>query len=159
MLRQISLFVCLWGLPSKCSVVPDCKHHLSEPDLKLVWPSAKLLQAACSASNRASHIITSAVMPLLTEQYHSRAEVTIDLLSFKIQIKMLLLFFIITSLFRMITSNDFSVCAVFPQKNIIGGGAEIHPVCKTLPVLRQWQVPVNVNLVCMYVRFGSVFLS
>ncbi|TNN04148.1 hypothetical protein fugu_001177 [Takifugu bimaculatus] len=52
----------------------DCKHHLCEPDLKLVWPSAKLLQAACSASNRAGHIITSAVMPLLTEQYHSRTE-------------------------------------------------------------------------------------
>uniref|UniRef100_A0A671TTT0 MMS19 nucleotide excision repair protein n=1 Tax=Sparus aurata TaxID=8175 RepID=A0A671TTT0_SPAAU len=35
-------------------VLKDCKHHLCEPDLKLVWPSAKLLQAACSASNRAS---------------------------------------------------------------------------------------------------------
>uniref|UniRef100_A0A671TXN1 MMS19 nucleotide excision repair protein n=1 Tax=Sparus aurata TaxID=8175 RepID=A0A671TXN1_SPAAU len=34
-------------------VLKDCKHHLCEPDLKLVWPSAKLLQAACSASNRA----------------------------------------------------------------------------------------------------------
>lgn len=72
---------------SKCTdsrVVPGCKHHLCEPDLKLVWPSAKLLQAACSASNRAGHIITSAVMPLLTEQYHSRTEVTTDPLSFKI---------------------------------------------------------------------------
>uniref|UniRef100_UPI0037E8DB9A MMS19 nucleotide excision repair protein homolog isoform X2 n=1 Tax=Semicossyphus pulcher TaxID=241346 RepID=UPI0037E8DB9A len=55
-------------------VLKDCKHHLSEPDLKLVWPSAKLLQAACSASNRASHIITAAVMPSLVEQYNSRAE-------------------------------------------------------------------------------------
>eukprot|EP00066_Takifugu_rubripes_P000817 XP_003961580.1 PREDICTED: MMS19 nucleotide excision repair protein homolog [Takifugu rubripes] len=55
-------------------VLKGCKHHLCEPDLKLVWPSAKLLQAACSASNRAGHIITSAVMPLLTEQYHSRTE-------------------------------------------------------------------------------------
>uniref|UniRef100_A0A8C5H1F7 MMS19 nucleotide excision repair protein n=1 Tax=Gouania willdenowi TaxID=441366 RepID=A0A8C5H1F7_GOUWI len=35
-------------------VLKDCKHHLCEPDLKLVWPSAKLLQAACSASNRAT---------------------------------------------------------------------------------------------------------
>uniref|UniRef100_A0A8C3AYT0 MMS19 nucleotide excision repair protein n=1 Tax=Cyclopterus lumpus TaxID=8103 RepID=A0A8C3AYT0_CYCLU len=53
-------------------VLKDCKHHLCEPDLKLVWPSAKLLQAACSASNRASHIITDAVMPSLVEQYNSR---------------------------------------------------------------------------------------
>uniref|UniRef100_A0A8C3AZ69 MMS19 nucleotide excision repair protein n=1 Tax=Cyclopterus lumpus TaxID=8103 RepID=A0A8C3AZ69_CYCLU len=55
-------------------VLKDCKHHLCEPDLKLVWPSAKLLQAACSASNRASHIITDAVMPSLVEQYNSRAQ-------------------------------------------------------------------------------------
>nr|XP_061807584.1 MMS19 nucleotide excision repair protein homolog [Nerophis lumbriciformis] len=53
-------------------VIRDCKHHLCEPDLKLVWPSAKLLQAACRASNRASHIITAAVMPTLIEQYNSR---------------------------------------------------------------------------------------
>ncbi|XP_061561738.1 MMS19 nucleotide excision repair protein homolog isoform X1 [Phycodurus eques] len=53
-------------------VLKDSKHHLSEPDLKLVWPSAKLLQAACRASNRASHIVTAAVMPALIEQYNSR---------------------------------------------------------------------------------------
>ncbi|XP_029311433.1 MMS19 nucleotide excision repair protein homolog isoform X2 [Cottoperca gobio] len=55
-------------------VLKDCKHHLCEPDLKLVWPSAKLLQAACSASSRASHIITVSVMPALIEQYNSRAQ-------------------------------------------------------------------------------------
>ncbi|XP_053741808.1 MMS19 nucleotide excision repair protein homolog isoform X1 [Synchiropus splendidus] len=56
------------------AVLKDCKHHLCEPDLKLVWPSAKLLQAACCASNRASHIITAAVMPDLVEQYNSRTQ-------------------------------------------------------------------------------------
>ncbi|XP_028332760.1 MMS19 nucleotide excision repair protein homolog [Gouania willdenowi] len=55
-------------------VLKDCKHHLCEPDLKLVWPSAKLLQAACSASNRASHMVTAAVMPALIEQYNSRTQ-------------------------------------------------------------------------------------
>ncbi|KAI3364757.1 hypothetical protein L3Q82_000968 [Scortum barcoo] len=55
-------------------VLKDCKHHLCEPDLKLVWPSAKLLQAACSASNRASHIVTAAVMPSLFEQYNNRTQ-------------------------------------------------------------------------------------
>nr|XP_019939048.1 PREDICTED: MMS19 nucleotide excision repair protein homolog isoform X2 [Paralichthys olivaceus] len=55
-------------------VLTDCKHHLCEPDLKLVWPSAKLLQAACSASSRASHIITASVMPALIEQYSSRTQ-------------------------------------------------------------------------------------
>ncbi|XP_008301259.1 MMS19 nucleotide excision repair protein homolog [Stegastes partitus] len=52
----------------------DCQHHLCEPDLKLVWPSAKLLQAACCASNRASHIVAAAVMPSLIEQYNSRTQ-------------------------------------------------------------------------------------
>uniref|UniRef100_A0AAX7TRL2 MMS19 nucleotide excision repair protein n=1 Tax=Astatotilapia calliptera TaxID=8154 RepID=A0AAX7TRL2_ASTCA len=56
-------------------ILTDCKHHLCEPDLKLVWPSAKLLQAACSASTSASHIITAAVMPSLLEQYNNRAQV------------------------------------------------------------------------------------
>ncbi|XP_054913580.1 MMS19 nucleotide excision repair protein homolog isoform X2 [Poeciliopsis prolifica] len=55
-------------------VLRDCKQHLFEPDLKLVWPSAKLLQAACSASFRAAHSITSAVMPPLVEQYNSRTQ-------------------------------------------------------------------------------------
>uniref|UniRef100_A0A669B4C6 MMS19 nucleotide excision repair protein n=1 Tax=Oreochromis niloticus TaxID=8128 RepID=A0A669B4C6_ORENI len=55
-------------------ILKDCKHHLCEPDLKLVWPSAKLLQAACSASTRASHIITVAVMPSLLEQYNNRTQ-------------------------------------------------------------------------------------
>lgn len=49
----------------------------------------------------------------------------------------------------MITCNDFSVCAVFPQKDIIRGGAEVHRVCKTLAVLREWQVAYCVILVCM----------
>uniref|UniRef100_A0A3B5KTE1 MMS19 nucleotide excision repair protein n=1 Tax=Xiphophorus couchianus TaxID=32473 RepID=A0A3B5KTE1_9TELE len=55
-------------------VLRDCKHHLFEPDLKLVWPSAKLLQAACNASYRAAHSITSAVVPPLVEQYNSRTQ-------------------------------------------------------------------------------------
>ncbi|XP_029933070.1 MMS19 nucleotide excision repair protein homolog isoform X2 [Myripristis murdjan] len=55
-------------------VLSDCQHHLSEPDLKLVWPSAKLLQAASSASYRASHAVAAAVMPSLIEQYNSRTQ-------------------------------------------------------------------------------------
>ncbi|XP_037837905.1 MMS19 nucleotide excision repair protein homolog isoform X2 [Kryptolebias marmoratus] len=55
-------------------ILRDCKHHLSEPDLKLVWPSAKLLQASCSASNRASYVITAAIMPSLIKQFNSRTQ-------------------------------------------------------------------------------------
>ncbi|KAJ7987643.1 hypothetical protein DPEC_G00328610 [Dallia pectoralis] len=55
-------------------VLKDCKHHLCEPDLKLVWPSAKLLQATSSASYSACHIVAAAVMPSLIEQYNSRTQ-------------------------------------------------------------------------------------
>ncbi|XP_069652863.1 MMS19 nucleotide excision repair protein homolog isoform X2 [Haliaeetus albicilla] len=51
------------------SILQDCRHHLCEPDMKLVWPSAKLLQAAAGASLRAYHCVTSSVLPLLLEQY------------------------------------------------------------------------------------------
>ncbi|KAF5889112.1 MMS19 nucleotide excision repair protein, partial [Clarias magur] len=55
-------------------VIKDCQHHLCEPDLKLVWPSAKLLQAASGASYRASLIVTAVVLPALFEQYNSRTQ-------------------------------------------------------------------------------------
>ncbi|KAM4668901.1 MMS19 nucleotide excision repair protein homolog isoform 1-T1 [Amazona ochrocephala] len=51
------------------SILQDCRHHLCEPDMKLVWPSAKILQAAAGASLRACHHITRSVLPLLLEQY------------------------------------------------------------------------------------------
>ncbi|KAM6347933.1 MMS19 nucleotide excision repair protein homolog isoform 3-T3 [Alca torda] len=51
------------------SILQDCRHHLCEPDMKLVWPSAKLLQAAAGASLRAYHRVTHSILPLLLEQY------------------------------------------------------------------------------------------
>lgn len=55
--------------------ISDCRHHLCEPDMKLVWPSAKLLQAAAGASLRAYHRLTSSVLPLLLEQYTKHPQV------------------------------------------------------------------------------------
>ncbi|XP_040848293.1 MMS19 nucleotide excision repair protein homolog isoform X3 [Ochotona curzoniae] len=52
------------------NILQDCRHHLCEPDMKLVWPSAKLLQAAAGASARACDHITSNTLPLLLEQFH-----------------------------------------------------------------------------------------
>ncbi|XP_028651482.1 MMS19 nucleotide excision repair protein homolog isoform X1 [Erpetoichthys calabaricus] len=57
-------------------IVKDCQHHLCEPDLKLVWPSAKLLQAAASSSFRASCKISRVVVPLLLEQYNHHVQST-----------------------------------------------------------------------------------
>ncbi|XP_045147478.1 MMS19 nucleotide excision repair protein homolog isoform X3 [Echinops telfairi] len=56
------------------SILQDCRHHLCEPDMKLVWPSAKLLQAAAGASARACDHITSNVLPLLLEQFHRHSQ-------------------------------------------------------------------------------------
>ncbi|XP_078589095.1 MMS19 nucleotide excision repair protein homolog [Branchiostoma floridae x Branchiostoma japonicum] len=68
------------------NLLKGCKHHLCEPELKLMWPSAKLLQAAARASDPACvHILNTAV-PLLVEQFqvhplpqhrHTILEVTI----------------------------------------------------------------------------------
>ncbi|KAL2101774.1 hypothetical protein ACEWY4_003535 [Coilia grayii] len=55
-------------------VLKDCQHHLSEPDLRLVWPSAKILQAVGGASYRACLRVESAVLPLLLEQYTRRTQ-------------------------------------------------------------------------------------
>uniref|UniRef100_A0AAY4CPE6 MMS19 nucleotide excision repair protein n=1 Tax=Denticeps clupeoides TaxID=299321 RepID=A0AAY4CPE6_9TELE len=57
-------------------ILKDCLHHLAEPDLKLVWPSAKILQAASNASYRASLKVMSAVMPSLLEQYNTQTQVS-----------------------------------------------------------------------------------
>ncbi|XP_012925359.1 MMS19 nucleotide excision repair protein homolog isoform X1 [Heterocephalus glaber] len=56
------------------NILQDCRHHLCEPDMKLVWPSAKLLQAATGASARACDHITSNVLPLLLEQFHKHSQ-------------------------------------------------------------------------------------
>uniref|UniRef100_A0A4X2LJU8 MMS19 nucleotide excision repair protein n=1 Tax=Vombatus ursinus TaxID=29139 RepID=A0A4X2LJU8_VOMUR len=56
------------------SILEDCRHHLCEPDMKLVWPSAKLLQAAAGASARACDRITSTVIPLLLEQFNRHGQ-------------------------------------------------------------------------------------
>ncbi|XP_075072020.1 MMS19 nucleotide excision repair protein homolog [Mixophyes fleayi] len=56
------------------NILQDCKHHLCEPDMKLVWPSAKLLQAAAGASPRACLKVTASVLPLLLDQYNQHAQ-------------------------------------------------------------------------------------
>ncbi|XP_053438842.1 MMS19 nucleotide excision repair protein homolog isoform X4 [Nycticebus coucang] len=56
------------------SILQDCRHHVCEPDMKLVWPSAKLLQAAAGASARAFDHITSNILPLLLEQFHKHSQ-------------------------------------------------------------------------------------
>lgn len=43
--------------------------------MKLVWPSAKLLQAAAGASLRTYHRLTRSVLPLLLEQYTKHSQV------------------------------------------------------------------------------------
>ncbi|KTF78012.1 hypothetical protein cypCar_00044856 [Cyprinus carpio] len=64
----------LSALSALVSCLSHCQHHLCEPDLKLVWPSAKLLQAAAGASYRASLIVSAAIIPALLEQYNNRTQ-------------------------------------------------------------------------------------
>lgn len=48
----------------------DCQRHLVDPELQLVYPCAKLLQAAAASCPEASAIITHKLIPLLLEQFN-----------------------------------------------------------------------------------------
>uniref|UniRef100_A0A803XXP6 MMS19 nucleotide excision repair protein n=1 Tax=Meleagris gallopavo TaxID=9103 RepID=A0A803XXP6_MELGA len=76
--REVSAAKPLRNVPyagmANANPISDCRHHLCEPDMKLVWPSAKLLQAAASASLRTYHRLTHSILPLLLEQYNKHSQ-------------------------------------------------------------------------------------
>lgn len=56
-------------------VVQSCLGYLNEPDLKLVWPNVKCLQAVGSASSTANLLIAKQALPALIEHYEKAAQV------------------------------------------------------------------------------------
>jgi DNA repair/transcription protein MET18/MMS19 len=54
--------------------VQSCSGYLSEPDLKLVWPNVKCLQAVASASSTADLLVNKKVLPLLIDYYKSTTQ-------------------------------------------------------------------------------------
>ncbi|XP_013406469.2 MMS19 nucleotide excision repair protein homolog, partial [Lingula anatina] len=56
-------------------IIKDCRHHLTQPELKLMYPSGKLLQAAAAGSDQACCIILREIIPLLLEQFHKHTQV------------------------------------------------------------------------------------
>jgi DNA repair/transcription protein MET18/MMS19 len=55
--------------------VQSCSGYLSEPDLKLVWPNVKCLQAVASASSTADILVNKKILPLLVDYYKSTSQV------------------------------------------------------------------------------------
>ncbi|XP_070539635.1 MMS19 nucleotide excision repair protein homolog isoform X2 [Ptychodera flava] len=56
------------------TMLKDCNRHLQEPELKLMWPTGKLLEAAARASDPACCKIINSVLPLMIEQFHKHTQ-------------------------------------------------------------------------------------
>ena len=57
-----------WFVNKSCST---CVNYLSEPDLKLVWPNVKCLQAIASATSTSNLLILNKVVPVLVQHYNA----------------------------------------------------------------------------------------
>lgn len=61
-------------LVSKC--VASCLSYLNEPDLKLVWPNVKCMQATAAGSSTANLLILKHVLPALLDHYSKATQVS-----------------------------------------------------------------------------------
>jgi hypothetical protein len=57
--------------------VDSCLVYLNEPDLKLVWPNVKCLQAVASASSTTNLLVIKQTVPALIQHYNKSAQVKI----------------------------------------------------------------------------------
>ena len=55
----------------------SCASYLNEPDLKLVWPNVKCLQAVASGSSTSNLLILKNILPLLLKHYNSTSIVSL----------------------------------------------------------------------------------
>ena len=55
--------------------IDSCLSYLNEPDLKLVWPNVRCLQAVASASSTANLLVLKRVVPALIDHYSNSAQV------------------------------------------------------------------------------------
>ncbi|XP_077991989.1 MMS19 nucleotide excision repair protein homolog [Glandiceps talaboti] len=56
------------------TILNDCNRHLCEPQLKLMWPTARILLSAASASYPACYKVLSTILPLMLEQFHKHTQ-------------------------------------------------------------------------------------
>ena len=62
-------------IPHPPSLPLDTKRHLCEPELKLMRPAGKILQAVARASDPACVSVISTVVPLLVQQFTQNVQV------------------------------------------------------------------------------------
>lgn len=58
----------------------SCVSYLSEPDLKLVWPNVKCLQAAASSTSTANLLVLNKIIPVLIEHFNTTTFVSLTTL-------------------------------------------------------------------------------
>ena len=60
---------------SSCAVCcgSECRHHLLEPELRMMQPAACMLEAVAMGSDPACTAVVTAIVPLLVEQFYSQS--------------------------------------------------------------------------------------
>ena len=58
----------------------DSVEHMTDPEQRFGLPSARLLQAACSASDTACQMMLRKVLPMLEQQIHKYTQVKYQLI-------------------------------------------------------------------------------
>lgn len=56
-------------------VIDSCLSYLNEPDLKLVWPNVRCLQAVAAASSTANLLVLKRTVPAIIEHYSTASQV------------------------------------------------------------------------------------
>lgn len=56
-------------------LLSDCQRHLVDPELRLLTPASRMLQAVAVGCDQACTTITTVVVPQLLQQFHSRSMV------------------------------------------------------------------------------------
>jgi hypothetical protein len=84
------------------NAMQSCVNYLNEPDLKLVWPNVKCLNALASSSPAANLIVNKKLIPLLIDYFKSTTFVSVHLYFSSVYINMneiLYLIFLFVCLF------------------------------------------------------------
>ena len=58
--------------------VADLKKHLSEPELKLMYPASKLMQAVAAASEQACSLVVHLIIPLMLGLFAKHQQVSMS---------------------------------------------------------------------------------
>lgn len=73
-------------------IMKDCCHHICQPELKMIHPATRLLQATAGGSLEASSLVAKDVIPLLIQQFNEEVQVSTKIVLLEILVKFLKVF-------------------------------------------------------------------